>query len=215
MPAALMYSRRQSFKLCWQGISCRLRPFSCSRTHRAVVKTDERLGRDRADKPPWLVRGEDRCLADGAGKPRPPDEGGGVDGQELAHDQPVEEMPQGRELLLDALGLVAAHLELDPGRDMHRFDVEELADTAGLGPVEKVAHGPQIRLARVAVSESARRRTPGSAFRPDHRRARSARASPRHCPPFPELQAASRSARAPIKFSTMWKDCKDARVREA
>jgi len=66
----------------------------------------------------------------------------------MAGDQPVEQMLQRRELLLDALGLVGMRLELDPGRDVQRLDVEEVLDPAlGLGPVEKISVGAQIRLA--------------------------------------------------------------------
>jgi hypothetical protein len=70
----------------------------------------------------------------------------------MAGDQPVEQMAQRRELLLDALGLVRLCLDLDPGRDMQRLDVEEILDPSlGLSPVEEIADGAQIRLARVAV----------------------------------------------------------------
>ena len=55
----------------------------------------------------------------------------------MAGDQPVEQMAQRCELLLDALGLVGLGLELDPGRDMQRLDVEEVLDPGlGLGPQE-------------------------------------------------------------------------------
>jgi len=48
---------------------------------------------------------------------------------------PVESMAQRRELLLDALGLVGLRLDLDPGRDVQRLDVEEILDPGlGFGP---------------------------------------------------------------------------------
>jgi hypothetical protein len=58
--------------------------------------------------------------------------------QYMAGDQPVEQMAQCRELLLDALGLVGLCLDLDPGRDVQRFDVEEVLDPGpGFNPAEE------------------------------------------------------------------------------
>jgi len=79
-----------------------------------------------------------------------PYERGRVRVQDMAGDQPVEQMAQRRELLLDALGLPGLCLDLDPGRDMQRLDVDEVLDPGlGLGPVEEVTDG-----ARIAVSSS-------------------------------------------------------------
>jgi hypothetical protein len=74
--------------------------------------------------------------------------------QDVAGHQPVEQMAQGRELLLDALGLIGLALELHPGRDMDGFDVAEVRDPGlDFRPAQEVPHGPQVRLARVAVSD--------------------------------------------------------------
>jgi hypothetical protein len=74
--------------------------------------------------------------------------------QHMAGDQPVEEMAQRRELLLDALGLVGTGLQLYPGRDMHGLDVEEINDPGGIfGPAQEVPHGPQVGFTGVAVPD--------------------------------------------------------------
>jgi hypothetical protein len=75
----------------------------------------------------------------------------------MAGDQPVEQMAQRRELLLDALGLVGLGLDLDPGRDVQRLDVEQVLDPGlGLDLIEEITDGAQIRLARVAVADPRR-----------------------------------------------------------
>jgi hypothetical protein len=63
----------------------------------------------------------------------------------MAGDQPVEQMAQRRELLLDALSLVGLSLQLNPGRDVQRLDVEEILDPGGiLDLAQEVPHGPQL-----------------------------------------------------------------------
>jgi hypothetical protein len=79
----------------------------------------------------------------------------------MAGDQPVEQMAQRRELLLGALGPLGLRLDLDPGRDMHRLDVEEVLDpNLGLDPADEVTDGAQIRLAGVAVPYLRREENP-------------------------------------------------------
>ena len=62
-------------------------------------------------------------------------------------------MAQRGELLFDRLRLESPDLELHPGRNMDRLDVQQTADLHFLGPNEEIHDGAEIGLARVLVPD--------------------------------------------------------------
>ena len=62
---------------------------------RAVAKTHQGCDVDAVEEAPGLLGGEDRGLAGLDDVPRPPDRARGVEGEDLADDEPVEEHPKG------------------------------------------------------------------------------------------------------------------------
>jgi hypothetical protein len=77
----------------------------------------------------------------------------GVDGEDLADDQPVEQHADGGKVQLDGrLGRCRLqHLYI--GGDVDRLDVGKLADFVLLNPGEEVARGPVIARAGVLVAD--------------------------------------------------------------
>ena len=70
--------------------------------------------------------------------------GGGIYREYLSNPQPIEQHAYGGEPLLDRWRRKSATYILDPGGDVHRFEVKQL-DKAGLAaPVEKLAGGTVI-----------------------------------------------------------------------
>jgi len=72
-----------------------------------------------------FLRGEDRGLPGLGDVPWAPDGARGVEGQDLADDEPVEEHPKGREVLLDGRRRARPGELLDVGRNHHRLDLVE------------------------------------------------------------------------------------------
>ena len=72
---------------------------------------------------------------------------------DLADDQPVEQVPQGGEPLLDAGGQDLASFELDPARHVQRLHTGQGSDAYALTPPQKLSHGPRIGAAGVRVAE--------------------------------------------------------------
>lgn len=81
---------------------------------------------------------------------------GRIDRHHLAGDQPVEQMPHGRELLLDRRSGDGARLPLDPSRDMERLDGRDRRDAGSAAPVEELAHGSGVGPPRVRVADLTR-----------------------------------------------------------
>ena len=95
--------------------------------------------------------GEDRGLAGLDDVLGAPDRARGVEGQDLADDEPVEEHPQRREVLLDGRGRARPGELLDVGRDHHRLD---LVESRGLGARTTRRIGARPRGRRGACSGS-------------------------------------------------------------
>ena len=79
---------------------------------------------------------------------------GRVDGDDLAGDQPVEQHPNGGQVLFDRrLFEVAAH-GLDVGGDVERFDIDErLNFRTSVAPIEESTAGPKVGHAGVVVRD--------------------------------------------------------------
>ena len=76
----------------------------------------------------------------------------GVERQDLADDEPVEEHPQCGEVLLDARRRERAGELLDVGRDHHGLDLVE-GEASTFAPFGEAAHGREVGEARVGVSD--------------------------------------------------------------
>ena len=76
---------------------------------------------------------------------------GGVDGEDLADDQPVEQHADGGQVLLDGRLLKVLAERLDLGGDVHRLDVGDRGRP--VAPVEEFAWRRGHRLARVGVAD--------------------------------------------------------------
>jgi hypothetical protein len=77
---------------------------------------------------------------------------GGIYGEHLAYHQPVEQHAHGGQPLFDRRRRKPAPEALDPGRDVHRFDVEQ--PEAGLvAPVEEFRGRPVVSAAGVRVTD--------------------------------------------------------------
>ena len=82
----------------------------------------------------------------------PADRARGVEGQDLADDEPVEEHPQRREVLLDACRRARGRELLDIGRDHHRFHLVE-SDASALAPLGEASDGREVGEAGVPVPD--------------------------------------------------------------
>jgi hypothetical protein len=77
---------------------------------------------------------------------------GGIVGDDLADDQPVEEHTHSRQMLFDGRPGAALGFErLEPGGDMQRLDAGQLFQTMGRTPSGKAAHGAIVGAAGVVV----------------------------------------------------------------
>ena len=84
--------------------------------------------------------------------PRPADRARGAEGEDLADDEPVEEHPKGREVLLDGRRRARGRGLLDGRRDHHGFDLVE-GEASVLAPLREAAHSREIGEARVRVPD--------------------------------------------------------------
>src|SRR5229473_2715444 len=79
--------------------------------------------------------------------------GGGIYSEYLANHQPVEQHADGREPLFDRRRRKSAAYILDPGRDVHGFDVKQLDEAGLVAPVEKFAGGTIVGFAGIRVAD--------------------------------------------------------------
>ena len=101
---------------------------------------------------PGLRGGEHRGLAGLDDMLRSPHGARGVEGQDLADDQPVEAHAQRCQVLLDARGGEPARELLDVGRDRDGLDLVQ-REAPALAPVGEAPRGRLVRKARVGVSD--------------------------------------------------------------
>jgi hypothetical protein len=85
--------------------------------------------------------------------PRPAHRRGGVDCRDLAGDEPVEQMTNRGEPLLDARRRELARPGLDPGGDVQRLHLRHRLHAGMFAPGQKIGHGAAIRAARVRVAD--------------------------------------------------------------
>ena len=119
---------------------------------RAGAKTHQGRDVDVVEDGPGLLGGEDRRLSGLDDVLGAPDRARGVEGQDLADDEPVEEHPERREVLLDARRRERGRELLDVGRDDHRLDLAE-GEASALAPLGEPAHGREVREAGVPVPD--------------------------------------------------------------
>ena len=75
--------------------------------------------------------------------PGPANRACGVGGEDLADDEPVEEHPERREMLLDGCWRARAGELLDVGRDHHGLDLDEGKDSV-LAPPGEASGGREV-----------------------------------------------------------------------
>jgi hypothetical protein len=85
--------------------------------------------------------------------PGPAHRCGGVDRYDLAGHQPIEQVADRGEPLLDTRRGKLACAGLDPGGDMHRLDGADRRDAGGRAPGKEVIGGARIGPARVRVAD--------------------------------------------------------------
>ena len=107
---------------------------------------------------------EHRRLAGRDDVARPAHRRGRVDRHDLAGDQPIEQVPNRREPLLDARRGQLARRGLDPGCDMHRLDGGDRRHADARAPAEEFIGGAGIGPARVRVADVG-----GEEFKEAHR----------------------------------------------
>ena len=105
---------------------------------------------DRVEQGAGLAGGKHRCLAVLDHVFGSADRCGGIGGQDLAHDQVVEQGPEGGEMLLDGgEGIAVLHL-LDIGGDGEGSDCSK-RQVAGLAPPEETAGRGRVGEAGIGV----------------------------------------------------------------
>ena len=167
----------------WQGISCRLPPFSrradpeASVLHgdvlhahsecradrrevedhepdqRPVAQPDRRADIDAVEQLTRLGRVEHRGLSRAHAVGRAADGGGRVARHDLAGDKPVEQVTQGGQAQLGGRRRVLAGLQLDPGGDMQRLHIDDRHDTLAGAPGEEVGDCTPVGASRVRVAD--------------------------------------------------------------
>ena len=81
---------------------------------------------------------------------------GGIRGDHLADDKPVEQHPDRGEVLLDARLFETAAHRFDVGRDMHRLDVDQLREAARVALGEDAPAGAVVGFAGVRIFDGDR-----------------------------------------------------------
>ena len=112
---------------------------------RAVAEADQVRGVDAVEEGPGLLRGEDGGFPGLDHMPRPADRARGVEGEDLTDDEPVEEHPERREVLLDSRRRARGRELLDVGRDNHRLNLVE-GEASELAPLGEAADGREVRV---------------------------------------------------------------------
>ena len=82
----------------------------------------------------------------------PPHRARGVEGEDLADDEPVEEHPQRREVLLDGRRRTRGCELLEVGCDYHGLDLAQ-SEASALAPLREPAHGREVGEARVRIPD--------------------------------------------------------------
>ena len=99
-----------------------------------------------------LLGGEDRCLAGLDDVLWSPNRARGVEREDLADDEPVEEHPKRREVLLDGRRRERPGEPLDVGCDHHRLDLVQ-REASVLAPLGEASHCREVGEARVSVPD--------------------------------------------------------------
>ena len=118
-----------------------------------VAQADHRRDVDSIQELARLLGGQHRRPAALHDMARAAHRGGRVDRHHLAGHQPVEQVADRGQALLDGRRGELARLRLDPGRDVQRPHGGERRHAMALAPGEEVAHGAAVGPARVRVAD--------------------------------------------------------------
>jgi hypothetical protein len=108
---------------------------------------------DAIEQPARLSRIEHRRLPSRHDVPGPAHRRGRVHRHDLAGDEPIEQMTDRGEPLLDARRRELARAGLDPGADVHRLDGGDRRHAGARTPGQKFIGGTGIGAARVRVAD--------------------------------------------------------------
>ena len=131
--------------------------------HGAIAYADKRAGVDRIEEAAGLPGRQHRCLAGFHNVAGTPYRAGRVEGHDLANHEPVEQHPDGRQVLLDRRRRVDLGELLDVRGHHHRLDLLK-RQALGLAPIGKPVGGRQVRQARVRVSDGGGEKFPKPSF---------------------------------------------------
>ena len=113
---------------------------------------DKRAGVDRIEEGAGFPGRQHRCLAGFHNVPGTPYRAGRVERHHLADHEPIEQHPDGRQVLLDGRRCVDRRQLLDVRGNQHRLDLLK-RQALDLAPIGKPVGGRQVRHARVRVSD--------------------------------------------------------------
>ena len=108
---------------------------------------------DHIEQAPRFVGRQHRRLAPPLAMRRPAHRRGGVHRHDMARHQPIEQVTDAGELLLDAGRGQLVPQRLDPGRDVEGLHLAERGDAARLTPGQEVARRARIGAPRVRVAD--------------------------------------------------------------
>ena len=151
------------------------------RDQRPVTQADRRGDVDAVEQRPRLGRIQHRRLALAHAVRRAADGGGGVERHDLADNQPVEQVTDGGELLLDRRRRALPGPPLDPGRHMEWLHGLQRGHLVVRTPGQEIRRQTASRPGACAGCGSRRRRTRGSAPPRARRRQRPAPADRSTC----------------------------------
>jgi len=123
------------------------------RDQRPVAQPNRGGDVDAVEQRPGLGRIEHRRLAFADTVGRSAHRGGGVERHDLAHDQLVEQVADGGELLLHRGRGMLPGLALDPGRHMQRLHRSNRGHRVILVPGQEVRYGAGLGAAGVRVAQ--------------------------------------------------------------
>lgn len=118
-----------------------------------IAPADRRVGLDARQQLPGLGRVEHRGLAGAHAVPGAAHRGGRIQCNHLPRHQPVKEMAQRGQALLDRRRGVGTRLLLDPGRHVQRLHRVQGRHPSGLAPGEKVPHRAGVGPPGVRVAD--------------------------------------------------------------
>ncbi len=119
----------------------------------SIAQTQHRISRKAGEELAHLLTREHRSFAPPDGMLRAPDRGGRVHREELAEDHPIEEHPDGRQMLLDRGPGADPARVLHPSRHMDGLHPGELFHPVLPAPSRELADGTVVGAPGIRVGD--------------------------------------------------------------